>query len=245
MNLDERSQMTLYRLLNRGLIGRLGHPVKQGKESLVIHALASDGSELAVKVHTSQIFRDAQKKSYIFGDWRFRHAKRHIILRTNEIWAEKEYRNLARVERAGIPAPRSVAFKDNVVVMSFIGKIGVSAPRLYDLKEVNFEELSEQVLRLIRKLVLEAKLIHGDLSAQNILVWEGEPYLIDLSQAVLTTHLNGPRLLTRDIGNILDFFSQKDVDVAEYASLLQELLPEVEQPRDGSVDAYGYRRPRK
>jgi len=129
--------------------------------------------------------------------------------------------------------------------MSFIGRTGVSAPRLYDLKMENFEELSRQILILIRKLVLEAKLIHGDLSAHNILVWEREPYLIDLSQAVLTTHLNAPRLLTRDIANIQDFFSQKNVDVDEYASLLQELLPEVEQPYDGSVDAYGYRRPRK
>jgi len=129
--------------------------------------------------------------------------------------------------------------------MTFIGRTGVSAPRLYDLKVANFEELSEQVLRLIRKLVHEAKLIHGDLSAHNILVWEREPYLIDLSQAVLTTHLNGPRLLARDIANILNFFSQKNVDVDEYASLLQDSRPEVEQPRDGSIDAYGYRRPKK
>jgi len=129
--------------------------------------------------------------------------------------------------------------------MSFIGRTGVSAPKLYDLKEVNFKGLSRQVLRLIRKLVIEAKLIHGDLSAHNILVWKREPYLIDLSQAVLTTHLNGPRLLTRDIANIMDFFSQKNVDVDEYASLLQELLPEIEQPHNGSIDAYGYRRPRR
>jgi len=245
MSLDLRSSMMLYRLINRGTIAKLGFPIKEGKESLVIHALAPDGSELAVKVHTSHVFGDAQKKGYIFGDWRFRHAKRHVVLRTNQIWAEKECRNLARLEKAGIMAPRPIAFEDNIVIMSFIGKMGISAPELYDLQDADFQELSRQVLHLIRKLVLRAKLIHGDFSAHNLLVWHGEAYVIDLSQAVITTHLNAPILLSRDISNIKDFFTQKKVDVEdEYDSLLQELLPQIEQPKD-MPDEYGYRRPRR
>lgn len=245
MNLDLQSRMTLYRLINRRTIGKLGHPIREGKESLVIHALAPDGSELAVKVHTSHVFGNAQKKGYIFGDWRFRHAKRQIVLRTNQIWAEKECRNLARLEKADIMAPHPVAFEDNIVIMSFIGKMGTPAPELYNLQEADFEDLSRQVLHLIRKLVLKAKLIHGDFSAHNILVWQNEAYVIDISQAVLTTHLNAPSLLSRDISNIKDFFLQKNVGVDdEYDFLLQELLPQIEQPKD-IPDKYGYRRPRR
>ena len=45
------------------------------------------------------------------------------------------------------------------------------------------EELFRQVLRNV-ELFLYRNVIHGDLSAYNILVWEGQATLIDLPQAV-------------------------------------------------------------
>src|SRR5213594_2403257 len=92
--------MAIYRLMNHGVIAKLQHPVKQGKESLVLHALAPDGREAAVKVHTSRVFREHERKQYLFGDWRLRHAKRHITQRTEAIGAEKEFRNLHRLEKS-------------------------------------------------------------------------------------------------------------------------------------------------
>ena len=68
MSIDERSRLAIYRLVNRGVIATVGRPIKQGKESIVIDATAPDGTRLAVKVHTSQVFGGREKKQYLFGD---------------------------------------------------------------------------------------------------------------------------------------------------------------------------------
>ena len=155
MILDEHSQMALYRLINRGVIAELGHPVKEGKESLIIHGLSSEGEELAVKVHTSRVFSGGEKKRYLFGDWRLRHARHQIRLRTEAIWAEKEYRNLSRLEKAGIPAPRPVAFEENLVVMTFIGEQGQAALQLNRVRNSEYGRIARAVLKSLRALVQE------------------------------------------------------------------------------------------
>ena len=227
MSLDERSQMAIYRLMNHGVIAKLQRPVKQGKESLVLHALAPNGRELAVKVHTSKVFREHERKQYLFGDWRLRHAKRHITLRTEAIWAEKEFRNLRRLEKAGVSAPHPVSFYENIVVMSFIGRNGEAASSLKMTRLLDHESIAEKVLLAIRGLVLDARLVHGDLSPYNILVWKEEPYVIDLSQAVLTTHPDAKRLLERDVERVEAFFSAHRVRMGPFHKLSQEMFEQI------------------
>ncbi len=230
MNLDERSQMALYRLMNRKAIGSIGHPIREGKESLVLHGLAPDGRELAIKVHTSKVFGKGEKKQYLFGDWRFRHATKKIVLRAEEMWAEKEQRNLARIEKKGIPAPQVLGREENIVVMSFLGENGVAAPQLSRLQNADFVGLANSVLGIERDLVLKARLVHGDLSEYNILVWEKNPFIIDLSQAVLTTHPDASSLLTRDCERITDFFTKRGLDSNRFNELRDELLQEIDGP---------------
>jgi len=224
LSLDERSQMAIYRLMNRGVIAKLQHPVKQGKESLVLHALAPDGRELAVKVHTSQVFREHERKQYLFGDWRYRHAKRHITLRTEAINSEKEFRNLSRLEKASVPAPRPVSFYENIVVMSFIGESGEAASSLNTTENVDYEVMAKKILRATRDLVLEAQLVHGDLSPYNILVWKEDPYMIDLSQAVLITHPDATRLLRRDMEKVEAFFSAQGINTEPFHKLFTRIV---------------------
>jgi RIO kinase 1 len=38
-----------------------------------------------------------------------------------KVWAEKELRNLRRLEQVGIRAPKVVEGKENVLVMEFLG----------------------------------------------------------------------------------------------------------------------------
>ena len=47
-----------------------------------------------------------------------------------KMWAEKEFRNLNRLQQAGIPSPKPVILRQHVLVMEFIGTEGVAAPRL-------------------------------------------------------------------------------------------------------------------
>jgi RIO kinase 1 len=227
--------MALYRLMNHGVIARLGPPIRQGKESLVVHAVAPDGRDLAVKVHTSKVFGKRERKQYLFGDWRYRHAKRHITLRTESMWAEKEYRNLARLEKVGIPAPRPVGFEENIVVMTLVGGNGVAAPQLNELQSGDYTALSRMVLAAMKTLVARAHLVHGDLSPYNIVVWDRKPFVIDVSQAVLISHPDAARLLENDFRNVAAFFELKDVDVDEYYRVRAELTEEVRQRQKESL----------
>ncbi len=227
--------MALYRLMNHGVIARLGPPISQGKESLVVHGVATDDRELAVKVHTSKVFGKRERKQYLFGDWRYRHAKRHITLRTESMWAEKEYRNLARLEKVGIPAPRPVGFEENIVVMTLVGGNGVAAPQLNELQSGDYTALSRMVLAAMKTLVARAHLVHGDLSPYNIVVWDRKPFVIDVSQAVLISHPDAARLLENDFRNVAAFFELKDVDVDEYYRVRAELTEEVRQRQKESL----------
>jgi RIO kinase 1 len=219
--------MALYRLMNHGVIARLGPPIRQGKESLVVHANAPDGKELAVKVHTSKVFGKRERKQYLFGDWRYRHSKRHITLRTESMWAEKEHRNLARLAKTGIPAPLPVGFEENIVVMTLIGKNGMAAPQLNELESGNYAALSRMVLPVMERMVGRARLVHGDLSPYNIVVWDERPYVIDLSQAVLVSHPSAAGLLENDFRNVASFFESKGIDVGEYSRVGSQLLEQV------------------
>ena len=45
-------------------------------------------------------------------------------------WAEKEYGNLMKMYRAGLPVPKPYLFKPPVILMDFLGSNGQSAHRL-------------------------------------------------------------------------------------------------------------------
>ncbi len=84
-----------------------------------------------------------------------------------------------------------------------------------------------------RDLVLEAQLVHGDLSPYNILVWKEDPYMIDLSQAVLITHPDAARLLRRDMEKVEAFFSAQGIHTQHFRQLSRELFEQVGQgPHD-------------
>jgi len=79
------------------------------------------------------IFKDRER--YVSGEFRFRkgHCKgnpRKMVI----LWAEKEVRNLKRIATTGdvVKCPIPYIFKNNVIVMDFIGENSVAAPRLKD-----------------------------------------------------------------------------------------------------------------
>ena len=68
---------------------------------------------------------------YVSGDFRFRNGYcRSNPRKMVTMWAEKEFRNLNRLEAAGIRCPKPVFLRQHVLVMEFIGADGVAAPRL-------------------------------------------------------------------------------------------------------------------
>lgn len=68
--------------------------------------------------------------------------------------------------------------------------------------------------------MLEAELVHGDLSAFNVLWWRGRPVIIDLSQSVdAIVHPAARELLVRDVDRTAAYFRRLGVAIDPGAAL--------------------------
>ena len=129
---------------------------------------------------------------------------------------------IIRAVDAGIKAPQPVAFQGNVLVMEFIGKDCVPAPRLKDVKCDSPDGLFDVLVDFMNLLYQKAGLIHADFSEYNVLMDDGEPVLIDMGQSVLLDHPRAQDFLVRDIENVIRFFSKLGVE-AETRGLIQRI----------------------
>ena len=115
--------------------------------------------EFAVKIFKTSILIFKDRERYVSGEFRFRkgHCKGNPRKKV-KLWAEKEVRNLKRICLSGeIRAPWPYFLKNNVIVMEFIGRNGVAAPRLKDAvigSEDKFEiaHLYEECIIMMRNL---------------------------------------------------------------------------------------------
>jgi RIO kinase 1 len=68
--------------------------------------------------------------------------------------------------------------------------------------------------------MLDAELVHGDLSSFNVLWWHERPVIIDFSQAVdAVTHPAARDLLRRDVERTADYFRRQGVAIELDAAL--------------------------
>ena len=130
-------------------------------------------------------------------------------------WAEKEVRNLKRLRAAGLNVPEAYLLKNNVILMEFIGDQGLAAPRLKDagLTEEQHIKAYFDVLKLMRKMLQDCKMVHGDLSEYNMLYFKDEIYIIDVSQSVELDHPMALDFLRRDWVNVNDYFDRQNIQV--------------------------------
>jgi len=210
---DQATRMVVYRFMTEGILDEVNGVVSAGKEARVYWGKNKEGKDLAVKIYltSSAEFKKGMFK-YIEGDYRFKgvkHDTRSLIF----AWAQKEYRNLEQAFRAKVNVPKPVAVKNNVLVMEFIGKDGVSAPSLKERLPVNPEKAYKRVLTYMTRLYRKADLVHGDLSEYNIMLWKSKPVLFDMSQSVPSSHPLAQSLLERDLVNVNKFFSRLGVKV--------------------------------
>jgi len=220
---DKPTLLTIYKLLNEGVISELNGVISTGKESKVFHATGKDG-ELAVKIYfTGNLEFKKSIKKYIIGDPRFVRVKGKISSVIEE-WAKKEFVNLKTYWDAGVRVPKPFIVRRNVLVMEFIGENGVSAPLIKDVELEDPNTLYEKIVGYIKIGVKRAQLVHGDLSEYNILLFNAEPVIIDVSQAVDINHPLARELLNRDLERINSFFSKFKTTLYDKDSLIKELL---------------------
>ena len=215
---DEFTNRTLFNLQSRGIFDELVSPLSIGKESNVFIA-TEKGKKVIVKIFRMQNADFNKMYSYIRKDTRYQflqNKKRHIIL----AWAQREYKNLIKSERAKVRSPKTIGWKNHIIVEEFIGD-EKPAPPLKDQYPKDPEKFFQETIKQMKKLY-KTGLIHGDLSSFNILNYKEKPVLIDFSQSTLIKTPNSEELLIRDIKNICYFFKKLGIKANE-ENLLKEI----------------------
>ncbi|XP_041778192.1 serine/threonine-protein kinase RIO3 [Anopheles merus] len=226
MGLDEPTRLILYKWINNQLLESIDGVISTGKEAIILHAETdpynpnlkedepSPPKEVAIKVFSTTLNEFKQRDRYIKDDFRFagRFSKQNARTVIN-MWAEKELRNLNRIQRVGIQCPKVVALKKNVLVMEFIGENMIPAPKLKEaiLSDSQLSRAYLEVVEIMHKLYKEAHLVHADLSEYNILMHDNHCWIIDVAQSVEPGHPGALEFLMRDCDNICTFFSKRGV----------------------------------
>jgi RIO kinase 1 len=140
-------------------------------------------------------------------------------------WALSEWESLKRLWTLGLPVPYPVQIDGTELLMEWITHDGDSAPRLAqtrparDLLECYFEQVRDALAELARHGI-----VHGDLSAYNMLAAGERLVIIDLPQVVdLVGNPAGPDFLLRDCTNVCMWFRARGLEVDEH-DLFGELL---------------------
>ena len=140
-------------------------------------------------------------------------------------WAVSEWAALVRCWQLGLPVPYPVQIDGTEILMEWIEVDGETAPRLAQtrpqrpLLEAWFEQLREALFTMV-----QAGIVHGDLSPYNILAAGDRLVIIDLPQLVdLVGNAAGFDFLLRDVTNVCTWFRARGLDVDEQA-LFGELM---------------------
>jgi RIO kinase 1 len=217
--------------------------IKGGKEASVYRCEAhpSTGTDLlAAKVYRPRMFRHL-RRDHVYRQGRrilsadgptlndsdFREM-RALAKKTafgqklqHTSWLMHEYETLVALHKAGAAVPKPYASGENVILMGYIGDEDVAAPTLNTvrLERAEVQPLLDIVLHHV-DLLLRHGWIHGDLSAFNILYWEGDITLIDFPQ-VVSIHNNPDAyaILQRDIRRVCEYFIRQGATVDPYAIL--------------------------
>jgi len=220
--------------------------VKGGKEASVYRCEAHPSigvPYLAAKVYRPRRFRTMRNdvryrrgRQILTEEGRAAKTTDHRIMRAigkktkfgvqvmHTSWLMHEYAAMERLYEAGAAVPRAIAASENAILMSYYGDEVRGAPALNEVSLDPDEALPlfEEVQRNI-ELMLAHDMIHGDLSAYNILYWEGSIVLIDFPQVIETsTNEDAYDILARDVQRVCDYFNCQGVQ-RDPAALLDEL----------------------
>jgi RIO kinase 1 len=143
-------------------------------------------------------------------------------------WANAEWESLKLCWSLGLPVPYPVQLDGTELLMEWISVDGETAPRLAQsrpspaLLASYFDQLREAMATMAQHGI-----VHGDLSAYNLLAAGDRLVIIDLPQVVdLVGNPQGMDFLLRDCANVCAWFRAKGLDpeVADEHALFSDLL---------------------
>lgn len=211
--------------------------VKGGKEASVYQCVpgpnsAVTGDFLAAKVYRPRRFRNL-RNDHLYREGRAELDESGIpIVREKMVkalqqrsdygrevmhvsWLEHEFKTMKVLQAAGADIPIPYASGNNAILMEFIGDQWGAAPTLNSIELDSGEArlLFERIIYNI-ELLLANERVHADLSAYNVLYWEGDIVLIDFPQAI-SPHENQSAFIIfeRDMRRICEYFARQGVEV--------------------------------
>lgn len=200
-------------LIDDGVIDEVMRPLKSGKEASV-YVVRAGGEVRCAKVYKDMAQRSFQQRIQyqegrsVRGSREARaigKATRYGRKQQEAEWKNAEVEALYRLRAAGVRVPEPFAYVHGVLVMELVVDAdGHSAPRLAEV-ELTPEQARGFHRVLLRQVVrmLCAGMIHGDLSAYNVLVAPDGPVVIDFPQVVSAAGNNAARtMLLRDVNNL-------------------------------------------
>ena len=200
-------------LIDDGVIDAVMRPLKSGKEAAVYVVRAGD------EVRCAKVYKDMAQRSFqqrvqyqegrkVRGSREARaigKATKYGRKQQETAWKNTEVDALYRLRDAGVRVPEPHGYFHGVLVMELVVDAdGHSAPRLGEV-DLTPDQAREYHRFLVRQVVrmLCVGLVHGDLSAYNVLVGPDGPVVIDFPQVVSAAGNNAARaMLLRDVNNL-------------------------------------------
>ena len=221
---DRSTLMTIYDLMNKGIIDEIYGVINAGKEARIYWGKNAQGIELAIKIFlTSSAEFKKGMLQYIEGDPRFTHIRKDTRSLINT-WAQKEFKNLQRAQEAKVNVPEPIIVQKNVLVMKFIGKDGERAPLLKETLLEDSQRIFRLLLTYVKRLYSKGGLVHADLSEYNVMIWKKKPVIFDVAQSVLIKHPMAKEFLRRDLENMHRFFKRLDSKVISVNEMYKRVI---------------------
>jgi RIO kinase 1 len=205
--------------------------LKGGKEASVY--LCRSGAAIEAPLVTAKVYRPRSLRN-LKNDGEYRTGRvdldesGHAIVKDGDIhamqkrtaygeelrhqsWIAYEFQTLEKLYNADADVPRPYVLEKNAILMDYIGDLEMAAPTLNTVT-LDSDEVIPLFDRVIRNidLLLSNDRIHGDLSAYNILYWDGDITLIDFPQVVQPE--SNPAAWTiflRDVTRVCQYFASQ------------------------------------
>jgi RIO kinase 1 len=205
--------------------------LKGGKEASVY--LSRSGPAIEVPLVAAKVYRPRSLRN-LKNDAQYRTGRvdldesGHAIVKDGDIhamqkrtaygeelrhqsWIAYEFQTLETLYNAGADVPKPYVMEKNAILMGYVGDLDSAAPTLNTVT-LDSDEVIPLFDRVIHNidLLLTNERIHGDLSAYNILYWDGDITLIDFPQVVQPD--SNPAAWTiflRDVTRICQYFASQ------------------------------------
>ena len=227
-------RVSLEQLLQDGVVDEVLGRLKSGKEADVWLVRHHD-EVLCAKVYKDRQFRSFKNNTGYKEGRAVRNSRTQRAMdrgsrfgqaAAEEEWKAAESDALHKLHAQGVRVPAPVLFYEGILLMRLVlDTEGHPAPRLIDAQlgreqaGALYADLRAQAIKM-----LCCELIHGDLSAYNVLLGAEGPTIIDFPQVVSAAHNStAEAFFTRDVDNLRNFFAGFDPALAARTGDAQEI----------------------